>query len=210
MLGVTLLERVAARWVLVGGREDQPTGGVLSSLSDELGAWATPVVSAADLDALGSDLDQETGRVVLVGEDIGALECLRLLADRPALRDRIDAVLAISAPLAGVDDPTSPYARARWTDWMAHWFGHAQLDTDCVRQTPYMALQWLDPTVEPPGVVGLPLSEARFPLPGEGPFPMVEVVDLGPLLVSSPPPSDLTAKALVGVVCGWILTRRAS
>jgi len=209
-VGVTLLERVAARWILVRGRSGQPSRDVLSALSEELGAWAAPVVGAADLGALGSDLDQEAGRVVLVGEDIGALACLRLLADHPALRDRIDAVLALSAPLAGIDDPASPYARARWTDWMAHWFGHAQLDTDCVRQTPYMALQWLDPSLDPPGIEGLPMSEARFPPPAEGPFPMVEVVDLGPLLVSRPPPSDLTAKALVGVVCGWILTRRAS
>ena len=210
MLGTTLLERVGARWILVRGREAQPTGALLSTLSEELGTWAAPVVDAGDLDSLNASLDREPGRVVLVGEDVGALECLRILADRPALRDRVDAVLALSAPLAGVDDPTSPYARARWTDWMAHWFGHAQLDTDCVRQTPYMSLQWLDPTVEPSGVVGLPLSEARFPPPGEGPFPMVEVVDLGPLLVSNPPPPDLTAKALMGVVCGWVLARRSS
>ena len=89
-------------------------------------------------------------------------------------------------------------------------FGHGEMDTDCVRRTPYMSLQWLDLTETTPGVAGLPMSEARFPRPKPGPIEMIEVVDLGPLWVSTPPPHDLTSKALVGVVCGWVLTQRAS
>lgn len=209
-LGEALLTRLGARWVLVSGRTDQAPPTLLEALASELGEHAVERVGVDDVGAVGDALENQGERVIWVGEDTGALACLRLLADRPALRDQTDAVVALSAPLKGVDDDGSPFARAKWSDWMARWFGHAELDTDCVRRTPYMALQWLDLNEGVPGVAGLPLSEARFPRPKQGPIEMVEAVDLGPLLVSNPPPVDLMAKALVGVVCGWVMTHRAS
>ena len=209
-LGTALLKRVEARWVLVSGRSDPIAPSLLEALASELEVGVVERVKAADLASLGDHLEQQSERVIWIGEDTGALACLSLLAERPTLRDQTDAVLALSAPLKGVDDPASPYARARWSDWMGQWFGHGELDTDCVRRTPYMSLQWLDLNQVTAGVAGLPLSEARFPEPKSGPIDMIEVVDLGPLWLSNPPPSDLTAKALVGVISGWVLTHRAS
>ena len=92
---------------------------------------------------------------------------------------------------------------------MGAWFGHDTLDTDRVWPTPYLSMQWVDIRETPPGLKGLPLQDARFPTPRSGPLQMVEVLDLGPMLVTSHPPVELVAASLLAVASGFVLTRRA-
>ncbi|MEM6925835.1 MAG: hypothetical protein AAF602_02815, partial [Myxococcota bacterium] len=94
-------------------------------------------------------------------------------------------------------------------DWMQGNFRTKTLETDVVRLTPYFALQWLDRSVEEPGIVGLPLASMRFPEPEhDASAQTVEVVDLGPLPADDGLPLDLVARALVVCVSAWVASRR--
>jgi len=207
----TLVERVGAVWVLVEGRLNRKAPSVLSPLAAQIGT-GVHVVSHDDAQEGLPDvlLDQLQGEsaVIFVGEDIGALRILHALSTRPALRDRAEAVLAVSAPMCGVEDHAS-FGRASTSDWMGAWFGHDTLDTDRVWPTPYLAMQWVDLATRPPGLEGLPLQEARFPRPRPGALQMLEILDLGPLLVTHHPPVELIAGSLLAVTSGFVLTRRA-
>ena len=100
------------------------------------------------------------------------------------------------------------YGVAGMTAWMkVHW-NDRDFDTEALRRTPYLAMQWLDREAEVPGSRGLPLQQQRFPplavLGGpEGP----EVVDLGPIPDDAALPAREVALALVAVTLGWVAKR---
>jgi hypothetical protein len=146
--------------------------------------------------------------VVVVGEEAGVASVLRVLAGNADLRDQVVAVASVGGVVGGRTDEEGLFGEAARRDWLAAHFTQTGLDTDVVRLTPYLAMQWLDRAAWPPGVPGLPLQNARFPEPGaEGATATtIEAVDLGPL----PPdaPADLVARALIAVVAGWVATRR--
>jgi hypothetical protein len=197
---------VPAVWVLVDGRRPS---GVLDALAAELGDLARRVAWDGDLRAaLRGAAAERDARVVVVGEEAGVASVLRVLADDADLRDHVIAVASIGGVIGGRTDEDGPFAEAACKDWLAARFKQTELDTDVVRLTPYLAVQWLDRAAWPPGVPGLPLQNARFPEPsGENATATtIESVDLGPL----PPeaPADLVARALIAVVAGWVATRR--
>ena len=91
---------------------------------------------------------------------------------------------------------------------MGAWFKHEHLDTEIVRMTPYLSLQWLDRAHEPPGARRLAIENARFPAITEDRIETVEVVDLGVLPSVGDLPVTQVAKALWAVTTCWVLSRR--
>jgi len=206
-----LVERVGAVWVLVEGRGEMEAPTVLGHLAHHIGAKVRVVAhddQQSGLPAALLDELQLEPAVMFVGEDVGSLRILKSLAERPALRDRVEAVLAVSSPLCGLEGHEH-FETSSTTDWMGAWFGHDTLDTDRVWPTPYLSMQWIDVEALPPGLKGLPIQEARFPKPRPGALQMLEVLDLGPLLVTAHPPMELVAASLLAVTSGFVLTRRA-
>jgi hypothetical protein len=149
-------------------------------------------------------------RLVLVGEEAGVARMLRTLHDAVDVRDQVVAVVSIGGVVGGRDDEAGPYGRAACQDWLAASFVQRELETDVVRLTPYLAVQWLDRAAWPPGVRGLALDAQRFPEPdAEGATATtVEVVDLGPLPADGGLEPGLVARALVTVTTLWVATRR--
>ena len=124
--------------------------------------------------------------VFVAGEAIGPL--LDLLADAPALRDRLRAVVGLGVSLGD---------RQAWL--AVHWT-HERFDTEISRATPWFHLAWVVDGVEPIGEPGTPLAETRFP---EVPVPptgrvALEPIDLGVLRgASSATDDELLARALL-------------
>jgi hypothetical protein len=201
-----LRRSVPARWVLVEGRS---RSGVLAAVAAELADAAVVPWGEDDLGpALRALAGEREDRLVLVAEEAGVARLLRALVGAADLRDHVLAVVSVGGVVGGRTDEEGPYGEAACRDWLAAHFTQSGLDTDVVRLTPYLALQWLDRAVWPPGIPGLPLQSSRFPEPsGEGATATtLEVVDLGPLPTDAPP--ELVARALVAVTSGWIATRR--
>ena len=119
-------------------------------------------------------------------------------------------MVSVGGPIGGrpgaEDERLSPEKRE---DWMGHWFGQSHLDTERVRLTPYLSLQWLDRSAWPTGTVQQPLHLARFPEPAQQTATVrtIETVDLGPLPIHDDLPLDLVARALWFTVCGWVASR---
>ena len=206
-----LVERMSAVWVLVEGRGDREAPSLLASLAEHIGAPVRVIAhdeGQQDLPSSLLDSLQDEAAVIVVGEDLGALRALKSLAERPALRDRVEAVVAISAPFGGVAGHAQ-FETSAVEDWMGAWFGHDTLDTDRVWPTPYLSMQWVDVSAQRPGLPSLPIQEARFPAPRSGALQMLEVLDLGPLMVGAHPPVALIAASLLAVTSGFVLTRRA-
>ena len=93
-------------------------------------------------------------------------------------------------------------------DWVEAWFRHQHLDSEVVRLTPYMSVQWLDRSQNPPGAAGLSIANARFPPVPEEPIETIEVVDLGLLPAREGIPAAQVARALWLVATCWVLSRR--
>ena len=204
---------VPARWVLLRGREGRLAG---PSLIDALAAeiddavvipWSDGSPEAAVRAAIGDDV---SARAICVAEEAGTAALLGALADAADLRDLVLAVVSIGGVIGGRTDEEGPYGTAARTDWVEAHFNQLDLDTEVVRATPYLAVQWLDRAAWPPGVPGLPLQASRFPEPkADGTLvETVEVVDLGPLPADRPLPTDLVARALIAVVSGWVRSRQ--
>lgn len=156
-------------------------------------------------------------RRLLVGADgVGTTLVLRALVADMDLRDRVVAVLSVGGWIGGLPDLPGPCGEGRCKDWLDAWFRHELLDTEVIRQIPYLSVQWLDGAESPPGAGGLPVGAARFPEPQfvGGRFlqpkeaPTVEVVDLGALSPDPALPLDEVLTALRLVSALWSLSRR--
>ncbi|MEO0602227.1 MAG: hypothetical protein AAF211_12370, partial [Myxococcota bacterium] len=212
---VRALARVLpARWALVSGR-DLPSAppSLLDALEAAVGDRAVRIDGTAGPKAVAEALDallDDASPLVLVGEEAGLTWILQALPDQALLRERTVAVVSLGGVIGGRSDESegrlSEMAR---TDWMRGNFRTKTLETDVVRLTPYFAVQWLDRSVEEPGISGLSLSAMRFPEPEhDASAKTVEVVDLGPLPVDADLPLDLVARALVVCVSAWVTSRR--
>jgi hypothetical protein len=204
-----------ARWILVEGRSDRSTGPtVLPSLLAVLpDALVVPFGDGAPeaLDAIATAAAPDTGdRLVLAGEEAGVARIMRVLHANAELRDKVAAVLSIGGVIGGRYDEDGPYGRAASAEWLSASFVQRELETDVVRLTPWLAVQWRDPDVQPPGLRGLPVEAQRFPTPDpEGATAQtMEVVDLGPLPVDPALDPALVARALVTVTTLWVASRR--
>jgi hypothetical protein len=211
-----LLRAVPARYVLFEGRPDKRAGpSVLDAMVSELEAAGQPAVrvpwgqTAQASEQVRGVCPQLSDRAVLVAEEAAVIELLRVLQQDAELRDRVSAVVSVGGVIGGRTDEPGPYGEATCQDWLGAHFTQNELDTELVRLTPYMAVQWLDRRAWPPGVPGLPLAHSRFPEPrSDVPIDTIESVDLGPLPADRPVPVELVARALLAVVGGWVHSRR--
>jgi hypothetical protein len=206
----------ATKWVLVEGRSRRlpRQSSVLPAIAAVVPDAVVVPFGAGGEESLERTLrevaPEVSDRLVLVGEEAGVTRMLRVIHDAADIRDQVVAVVSIGGVIGGRDDDVGPYARAACQDWLAGSFVQRELETDVVRLTPYLAVQWLDRGAWPPGVYGLPLEAQRFPEPdAEGATATtVEVVDLGPLPADRNLDPALVARALVAVTTLWVSTRR--
>ena len=202
-------------WILVGGRSDGiAMPSILSALAGELGDKALVLAvehsdpegaTAAIMAAAEGALSTAAHRLIFVGEEAGIQRILGALVASAPLRDRVLAVVSLGGVLGGLDEE-GPLSRAVLSDWMEAWFQHRSLDTEIVRYTPYICLQWLDRSTSPPGVAALPLVDSRFPEPNEDSTvpPAVQVLDLGPLWASESTPVVQIARSLRIFLAFWL------
>ncbi|TVQ88382.1 MAG: hypothetical protein EA397_17055 [Deltaproteobacteria bacterium] len=226
----------SARWVLVPGRE-RGGPSLLPALAALLGdrairyepsapselalqAFRGPIserrpgapshveASVALLEKLHATASKPSDRLVLIGEGEGIHPILDALLASDALRDQVDAVVAVASPIAGADDLDHPCDPAGAARFLQRWFTHDDLDLEASHRCPYFSVQWLTPEHEPPGAFGVALARARFPTPKDAPRLSIEPVDLGPLRPVDDLPLDLVSMALWGVVSCWVRARR--
>lgn len=206
------LERVlGVRWVLVSGQPGPPS--VLDALAGEVGERAVRIDGRAGAKSVADELDallDDATPLVLVGEERGLTWVLGALPDNALLRERTLAVVSVGGVIGGrTDESEGPLAPPTRRDWLQAHFRTKSLETDVVRLTPYFAVQWLDRSVEEPGIEGLTLAAMRFPEPEhDASAKTIEVVDLGPLPADPELPTDLVARALVTCVTAWVASRR--
>lgn len=215
--GALLLARWSARWILVEGRPDRLAGpSVLPALEALLGDRAIRVPweerpidasQAALLATLRRAAPTVDVRLVVVGEEAGVVVALRALAEAADVRDQVHAVLSVGGTVGGRPDEPGPFGERDQADWLGARFTQQGMDTEVVRLTPYLAVQWFArPAL---GSAGLPIAAQRFPDPQDSVGVVtVEVVDLGVLPSESDFPVAQLAKALVAVVVAWVLSRR--
>lgn len=216
-----LLRRVGVRWVLVEGPEGEGVGPSLAgALQDELpelhrlrwtglgGPGGIDARVKATDEALRGLLERQDERLVLLAEGDGAAVLLRVLKDDAPLRDVTFAVVSLGGNVGGRPAESGPFGDRDAQDWLERWFTLDAFDTDIVRLTPYLSLQWLDRSAPVPGCGGLPLEAQRIPEPRDDDVERtVESVDLGPLVPVDDLPLEQVARAVVAVTGLWILTR---
>jgi hypothetical protein len=208
-------ERLHARWVLLRGATRPGTpdvGGSIARFAATLPIDGDPAAGAAALAErlLGLVPERDAAaRLIVAAEGEAVQALLRALAEDAGLRDRVVAVVAVGGVVGGLEGD-GPLGVERVHDWLAHHFRHERLDVEVVRLVPYVALGFLDPAVDPPGLPGLPVEAQRFPEPGfvgrEPPF--VEPVDVGVLPADPALPCDDVAAALRAFVDLLTLSRR--
>lgn len=160
------------RWVIVADPErEDALEGLRAGLAAALGDEQVALVREADAEALARRIDalipEIADRLVLVAVGRGAELALRVLRKEQGQRDRVLAVVTLSAAL---DQP-----------WLEAEFTHLGFDTELNRQTPYFYLAFVDPSCEELGEAGRPARFARVPSP---PVPAsgrvaIEAIDLG-------------------------------
>ncbi|MFT6817185.1 MAG: hypothetical protein ACJATT_000990 [Myxococcota bacterium] len=197
-LATALARAVPATWVVVG--HDGRAPGVLDAL---VGLGAERAFEQENLSIeLLEHAPTAADRLIVVATADSVAAVLRGLVERPDLRDRVLAVLSIGGDCQG----------PRHTDWMGAHFTDEQMDLEAHRPLLFLALQWLDPALTPPGFDGLDVAHARFPVPERsGPQDrVVHAVDLGVLPPVSPVSTTAIAKALQLVTGLLILSGRAA
>jgi hypothetical protein len=208
--------RDRSRWVLCAS-EDCVGPSLIAPLVEVLGtraevhAWTDgepDALAEALRTRIRAQIPEGSDRLVLVAEGTAIQVVLRALVDAVDIRDRVGAVLSIGGNIHGRPGDEGPFGEAVMRDWNGAHFTQLHLDTEVVRQTPYLALQWLDREDEALGAGGLGLNHQRFGEVKEdaGSFRMVVPVDLGPLPVDEALPLDLIARALRFVITAWVLT----
>lgn len=220
-LAEVLARRTDARWIALEGPEASLVGpSLLDALEAELPAihrlrW-DDLGGAGGLDrrveatdaairALPEGADE---RLIFVVEGDAATVLLRVLKDDAPLRDVTFAVLSLGGNVRGRPAETGPFGARDAEDWLERWFTLDHFDTELVRLTPYLSVQWLDRSASVPGSGGLPLEAQRFPEPKIVKVERtIEAVDLGPLYPREDLPLQQVARALVAVTSLWVLTR---
>jgi hypothetical protein len=207
------------RWLLVEGPDRAAAPALASHLKAVLGERATlvawseaPLAEATDAlrELAAEQVKEPRDRLIVLGEGAGMHRLLRVLQEEPGLRDRVMGVVSVGGLLAGIAGTEGPCGEAAIRDWMGAHFNHVALDTERIKHTPYLAMQWLDRQAKPAGVSGHPLEAARFPDPSADGFEMILPVDLGPLPTTSDVPLDLYARGLVAVVGLMVLATQPS
>ena len=205
-----LLRRLRARWMVLCG----PDPKLSEQLLDALGGSATAVPwQEGEPDELAEALLAQVGelepdsRLVWVAEGRAIQVLLRALRGSVPVRDATVAVLSVGGSIRG-ESGDGPWGHTAMADWLGSHFNQVDMETEVVRLTPYLAMQWLDRAASPPGVEGLPLQDQRFIEPEtRSAIETLEVVDLGPIPTVHDLPRDLVARALVIVTGLWALTR---
>lgn len=210
-----LRRRYRARWVLVEGRSEPVLIGALQDVLSEEATriqWAGGELGEAEADLLAERLrallPSRDARLMLVAEEAGVAWVLRALAAAADLRDQVDAVLSVGGIIGGLPGVPGPLGERDAEDWLGAHFNQAGLDTEVVRLTPYLSVQWLDRQAPVIGVGELPIAAQRFPVPPDDAVETIEAVDLGVLPVDPELPSAQVARALVATVACWVLSRR--
>ncbi|NCG18332.1 MAG: hypothetical protein GWP91_04875 [Rhodobacterales bacterium] len=214
-----LLKRVGAKWLLIEGRPDRLAGpSVLDAMAAELGdrAVRVPWVEAPLVDgvqAVGTALEQVIqtwrDRVIVVSEEAGTTLVLRTLAANGNFRDPLLAVLSVGGVVGGREGEEGPFGEKVCDDWVKAWFTYEGLDSESVRLTPYLSVQFLDRSQATPGSAHLPIAAQRFPEPRDDhTLQTLESVDLGVLPSDSGLPVDQIARGLIAVTGCWALSRR--
>ena len=206
-LGERLKQRLDVRWFLVEGDADPV---ILDALMSLLGERAIRVAPGEDdlADRMEAALPAMDDRCIVLGEGTGVPRLLNALKDRAVLRDQVLAVISIGGVIGGREGEDGPMGITAREDWVEAWFRHQHLDSEVVRLTPYMSVQWLDRSQNPPGAAGLSIANARFPPVPEEPIETIEVVDLGLLPAREGIPAAQVARALWLVATCWVLSRR--
>jgi hypothetical protein len=204
--------RLAARHPLVWICFHSPPDGRESNVLDALVArWPHTAELHHDSDPreVIEPLVVPGAKLVVAAEGDAVIDALEVLRKNAGLRDQVVAFVAIGAPLMGREGGPEPTTRTVREDWMGRWYSQEHLDTEEVRLTPYLSLQWLDRRVAEPGTTRQPIAWARFPKPQRHGTDVetIESVDLGVLPRPGGPDDDLVAKALLFVVAGWTTQR---
>jgi hypothetical protein len=214
-----LRRKLPVTWALVPGHPDRPSGpDVLGAILGLLGDSTAPIswsgedaeqAAVAVRDELQTLVPISANRVIVVAAADGVHVVLRALQGDPGLRDRVAAVVSVGGVVTGWPDDPGPFGADAVGTWMAQHYTQRELDTEVIRLTPYLALQWLDRAQVPPGALdGVPLQVRRFHEPDHARVERaVEPVDLGPLPVDPELPLERVAQALVAVVACWVLSR---
>lgn len=164
--------------------------------ANDVPPWAEVVeVSDRDVDdgvdrvieGIEARAEDPARRFVLVGDGTALHVLLRAYAREPGLRDRVRAVVSAGAPIAGVDGD-GPFGRTAVADWLGAWFRHDRLDTEARNPVAFLAFQWVDPEAPSPGLVDVPIQDARWPDPPEADrvHEAIEVHDLGVVMAACP------------------------
>lgn len=206
-----------ARWVVVHGEVPEGTPDVVPAFGE-----FAQLLDAGDLNAPGEEVatrlatslleglgDDPSERIIVAGVGTGIIALLRALALAPDLRDRIVAVLSVGGTIGGWEGREGLLAPEVCRDWNEAHFRHELLDVEVVREVPYLCVQWLDPTLEVPGLPGVGVHAARFGEPGfaSAESPMIRVVDLGVLPVTPAPVVEEVVGALRLTTALCALTR---
>lgn len=172
------------------------------------GAPSHVEASAALVEALHALAGSPSDRLVLLAEGVAVHHVLDAMLASDALRDQVDAVVAVHAPIQGGSELDYPCDSEAVRRYLSRWFNHDDLDLEAAHLCPYFAVQWLSPDQEPPGAFGVALHQARFPSPADGPRISIEAVDLGPIAPDQGLSPDLVALALLSLVTCWVKARR--
>jgi len=205
-----LLRHAGTTWVWITDDADGRIGPALAELVADLHRLQAAPRDAL-VEALADLVEVRDRRLVLFAEGDAVPAMLEVLAAHAGLRDRVVAVVSVGGVIGGrTDRDDGPLSEEVRADWMGHWFGQKKLDTDEVRLTPYLSMQWLDRDAWPPGIEGQPLQHQRFPEPSDQGVQLhtIESVDLGPIPVAGGPSDRTIAKALLFVVSAWVVARR--
>ena len=204
------------RWILVndasmhpvllewGQRLEKEMAGDLLVLN-----WSADDVTIEDvLKRVNEWIDAPSDRFVCVGLGRGVPILLRCLAEDPALRDRVYAVVSIGGALQGVGTHAL-WGTTSFQHWMSQDYNYVALDTEMARETPYFSIGLLDPEHPRFGIGEIALEDMHFPeLPQQDRAPVegVTPVSLGVLPAHSSSKS-LAARALWVFVTCWIHAR---
>lgn len=187
------------RWVIVADpTREEPLDALRDALAEVLGPDRVVVLRESQTEALARALDAQVpelaDRLVIVAVGEGAMLALRDLRQEAGQRDRVLAVVTLSAALGDAA-------------WLAEQFTHVGMDTELNRRTPYFYLSFIEPGCEVLGEPGRPAAHSRVPSP---PVPetgraSILAIDLGVLPGSvAATRQDILGRALLVVVSVYL------
>jgi len=194
------LHPVCAQWCLTLKQE---LGGDALLLD-----WDPSTVEIKDLlTTINGWIQTPSDRFVCLGLGRGVPLLLQSLAEDPALRDRVYAVISVGGAIQG-SGSHKLWGREAVQEWVSNRYDYVSLDTEMARETPYFSLGLWDPEEAAFGFAGLGLDEMVFPeLPKErAPVEGVCPISLGCLPVESET-RHLAVRALLIFVSCWIRAR---